>query len=263
MVQFTPVVLEVQPTEVLQRGERKGVLNPLHQIAVLAVDLQYRLRSLHDDVSEKASRLRGTPDECAFLVRRIEARGDIREAIDRQVNFRTSASQDPPHFNRFQVKREAVNRRGAVQTRHTVKHVGKSIRAVAHEVLPLRRAVLDNAGRPAASAQFPTERETIGHSAPPGDRLRIRYSAGADGTPRIRHRQRRRPPRTARRQHRPDLISEFGHDRPISRLPRCCTAGGQVLVASPFEVVGRPVPYRIGVFALDDARCLQLPPEYR
>lgn len=38
---FTPVVLEMQPTEVLQCSDGKGVLNPLRQIAVLAVDLQY------------------------------------------------------------------------------------------------------------------------------------------------------------------------------------------------------------------------------
>jgi hypothetical protein len=41
MLQFTPVALEVQPMEVLQCSDGKGVLNPLRQIAVLAVDLQY------------------------------------------------------------------------------------------------------------------------------------------------------------------------------------------------------------------------------
>ncbi|MGQ4334028.1 hypothetical protein [Streptomyces hayashii] len=41
MLQFTPVVLEVQPAEVLQRSDGKGVLNPLRPIAVLAMDPQH------------------------------------------------------------------------------------------------------------------------------------------------------------------------------------------------------------------------------
>ncbi|CAL9667417.1 hypothetical protein [Streptomyces sp. enrichment culture] len=41
MLQFTLVLLEVQPAEVLQYSDGKGVLNPLRPIAVLAVNLQY------------------------------------------------------------------------------------------------------------------------------------------------------------------------------------------------------------------------------
>lgn len=103
MLQFTLVLLEVQPAEVLQYSDGKGA------------------SGLHDDMTKKASRLRGAPDERAFLVRRIEARGHVREAVDRQANVRTPASQHPPHFSRFKVKRKALDRYGAIQTRHTAK----------------------------------------------------------------------------------------------------------------------------------------------
>jgi hypothetical protein len=38
---FTPVVLEVESAEVLRGGDGKRVLNPLRQIAVLAVEPQH------------------------------------------------------------------------------------------------------------------------------------------------------------------------------------------------------------------------------
>jgi hypothetical protein len=38
---FTPVVLEVQSTEVLQGGDGKRVLDPLRQIAVLTAEPEH------------------------------------------------------------------------------------------------------------------------------------------------------------------------------------------------------------------------------
>lgn len=87
MLALTSVVLQVQPTEVLQRSNGEWVPNPLRPVAVLPVKPDHRLSSFQDDVPKETKGPSGGPRECACLVRRVEARGHVGKPVDRDVNF--------------------------------------------------------------------------------------------------------------------------------------------------------------------------------